>query len=162
MAELREHANHLQQENEHLRTRLEANWRDNSRGPTHPTPPIQQSKGKEPVLPGGSDPSTDDELSSDSSPLPDHHPPPPPPPPSPKLTWGLNPKRGPRADLADLLAARTAEYEERPVETITMQNWPLNICLPDSGVWLHHSRSCNTHSGQPPSCIWLLFQLFGG
>ena len=44
-------------------------------GPTHPAPPIQPNKGKEPVLPGESDPPADDELSSGGSPLPDRSPP---------------------------------------------------------------------------------------
>ena len=38
MAELREHVNRLQQENERLRTCLETNRGENSRGPIHPTP----------------------------------------------------------------------------------------------------------------------------
>ena len=69
MTELREHANHMQQKNELLRTRLETNRGDNSKGPVHPAPPPQPNKGKEPILMGESDPSTDDELSSSSSPL---------------------------------------------------------------------------------------------
>ena len=69
MTELCDHANHLQQENERLRTRLETNWGDNSKGPIHPTPPAQPNKGKEPILMGESDALTDDELSSGSSPL---------------------------------------------------------------------------------------------
>ena len=69
MAELRDHANRLQQENERLRTRLETNRGDNSKGPIHPTPPAQPNKGKEPILMGESDPLNHDELSSGSSPL---------------------------------------------------------------------------------------------
>ena len=44
-------------------------------GQTPPAPPVQSSKGKEPILPGDSDPSANDELSSSSSPLPDRSPP---------------------------------------------------------------------------------------
>ena len=51
MAELREHANRLQQENERLRSRLETN-----RGPTQPAPPVHLNKGKEPAFPNKSDP----------------------------------------------------------------------------------------------------------
>ena len=69
MAELRKHANHLQHENEFLRTRLETNRGDNSKGPIHPAPPAQPNKGKEPILKGESDPLADNELSSGSSPL---------------------------------------------------------------------------------------------
>ena len=75
MAELCEHANRLQQENERLRTRLETNQGENSRGPIHPAPPAQPNKGKDPILMGESDPPTDDELSSSSSPLLDRSPP---------------------------------------------------------------------------------------
>ena len=69
MSELSEQANLLQHENERLRTRLETNRGDNSKGPIHPTPPAQPNKGKEPILMGESDPPTDDELSSSSSSL---------------------------------------------------------------------------------------------
>ena len=75
MVELRKHANRLQQENERLRTRLETNRGENSRGPIHPAPLAQLNKGKEPILMGESDPPADDELSSCSSPLLDRSPP---------------------------------------------------------------------------------------
>ena len=75
MAELQDHATRLQQENDHLRTRLEANQGKNIRGHTHPAPPVQPSKGKEPILPSNSDPSANDKLSSNSSPLLDLPPP---------------------------------------------------------------------------------------
>ena len=71
MAELQNHAASLQQENDCLRIGLEADRGENIRRRTHPAPPIQTSKGKEPILPGDSDPPADDELSSGSSPLPD-------------------------------------------------------------------------------------------
>ena len=75
MAELCEHANRLQQENKRLRTCLDTNRGENSRGLIHPAPPAQPNKGKEPILMGESDPPTDDELSSSSSPLLDSSPP---------------------------------------------------------------------------------------
>ena len=75
MAKLCEHANRLQQENERLRTCLDTNRGENSRGPIHPAPPAQPNKGKEPILMGESDPLADDELSSSSSPLLDRSPP---------------------------------------------------------------------------------------
>ena len=52
-----------------LRTRLETNWGDNSKGPVHTGPLAQPNKGKELILMGESDPPADDELSSGSSPL---------------------------------------------------------------------------------------------
>ena len=67
MAELREHTNRLQQENEHLRTCLETNRGENSREPIHHAPPAQPNKGKELIFMGESDPLADDELSSGSS-----------------------------------------------------------------------------------------------
>ena len=69
MVELREHANCLQQENEHPRTRLETNRGDSSKGLICPPPPTQPNKGKESILMGESDPPADDELSSGSSPF---------------------------------------------------------------------------------------------
>ena len=67
MIKLREHANHLQQENERLRTHLETNRANNSKGPVHLTLLAQPNKGKELILNGESDPPAEDELSSDSS-----------------------------------------------------------------------------------------------
>ena len=70
MAELRDQENHLQQENDRLRTRLETN-----RGPTQPAPLVHLNKGKEPVIPDESDPQANDKLSYGSSPLPNRSPP---------------------------------------------------------------------------------------
>ena len=70
VAELREHANRLQEDNERLRTRLEACQADKSRGPLRPLPPSRPDKGKEATVPDDIDLSTDEELSSDNSPLP--------------------------------------------------------------------------------------------
>ena len=75
MVELREHANCLQQENERLRTCLETNRAENLQEAPQHVPPTWTNKGKEPALPDHSDPPADDELSSDSSPLPCHPPP---------------------------------------------------------------------------------------
>ena len=75
MVELQYHTTRVQQENNRLRTRLEADYVENIWGCTHPTPPVQPSKGKEPILPDNSDLSTNDELSFSSSPLPDLPPP---------------------------------------------------------------------------------------
>ena len=75
MVELCEHVNRLQQENERLRTRLETNRAENPQGVAQHVPLTQTNKGKEPALPDHSDPSENDELSSDSSPLPHRSPP---------------------------------------------------------------------------------------
>ena len=75
MAELREHANRLQQENERLQIHLETNRAENPQGATQHLPLTQTNKGKEPALPDHSDTPADDELSSNSSPLPRRSPP---------------------------------------------------------------------------------------
>ena len=74
VAELREHANRLQEDNESLRTRLEAFQADKSRGPPHPLLPSRPDKGKEASVPDDIDLLADDELSSESSLLPRHSP----------------------------------------------------------------------------------------
>ena len=69
MAELREHANRFREDNERLRTRLEAIQAKKSRGPPHPLPPSRPDKGKEAAAPDDIDLPADDELSFDSSSL---------------------------------------------------------------------------------------------
>ena len=76
VAELCEHANRLQEDNERLRTRLEACLTDKSRGPPRPHPLSHPDKDKEVVVPDDIDLPADDELSSDSSSLPRRSPPP--------------------------------------------------------------------------------------
>ena len=75
IAELQNRVDHLQQDNDRLRARLEEDRGENAQGSNHPTPSVKQNKGKQLILPGDSDVTTDDELSSDSSPLPDMSPP---------------------------------------------------------------------------------------
>ena len=75
MTELREHANHLLQENERLRIRLETNGVENPQVATQPIPLTRVDKGKGPALPDHSDHPADDEHSSESSPLPRRPPP---------------------------------------------------------------------------------------
>ena len=76
IAELRERAGRLQQENDRLRTRLEFSRPGNPQGVAQNEPLTQANKGKEPLLPDHSDHQVDDELSSESSPLPRRSPPP--------------------------------------------------------------------------------------
>ena len=71
MVELQSRADHLQQENDRLRARLEGERIENARGSSHPAPPVKQNKGKEPIRPDDNIAATDDELSYGSSPLPD-------------------------------------------------------------------------------------------
>ena len=75
MAELRERVDRLQQKNDRLRTRLESGRPEDPKGVTQNEHLARMNKGKEPVLLGHSDHQADDELSSDSSPLPRHSPP---------------------------------------------------------------------------------------
>ena len=75
MAELRNHADRLQQENDRLQAHLEEDQGENAQGSSHTAPPIKQKRGKEPILPGDSDATADEELSSGSSLLPDLSPP---------------------------------------------------------------------------------------
>ena len=75
MAELREHANHLLQENKRLRARLETNGVENPQVAAQPIPLTREDKGKGPALPDHGDHPADDEHSSDSSSLPRRPPP---------------------------------------------------------------------------------------
>ena len=69
MIELRERADHLQQENDRLRTRLESSRPENSQGIAQNETLARANKGKVLVLPDHSDHQADNELFSDSSPL---------------------------------------------------------------------------------------------
>ena len=139
MAELCEHTNRFQQENEHLQTRLETNRGDNSKEPIHPTPPAHPNKGKEPILMGKSDPPTDDELSSGSSPLLTRSP--------PQNNIEAESKKRPPRRSSRSVSGLYPRYEERPAETDAIWNWPPNICLFGPGVRLLSFRPCIIHSG---------------
>ena len=75
MAKLQSRADHLQQENDYQRDRLEGERIENARGSSHPTPLVKQNKGKKPIRSEDSDAAADDELSSGSSPFLDLTPP---------------------------------------------------------------------------------------
>ena len=75
MAELHEHSNRLQQENERLWARLETNEVENPQGAAQPIPLTKEYKGKGPALPNHSDHPENDKLSSNSFPLPHRSPP---------------------------------------------------------------------------------------
>ena len=154
MTELLEHANRLQQENELLRTRLETNRGDNSKGSFVLHPQLSQIRAKslsswEKVIPQ----QTMNYLSAALRSLPAHY---------PRTTQSLNPKKGPRTDPTDLLVARAVEYKETPAEIDAIRNWPSNICPSGPGVWLLNFRPCIIHSWWPPPHIWFLFPLSGG
>ena len=69
MAELHEQTNHLREENERLRNRLDSRWVEHSRELPRPPPPFHSGKGKETALSDDIDLPAYDELSSGSSPL---------------------------------------------------------------------------------------------
>ena len=76
MIELQSCADHLQQENDRLRARLEKDrggggggGGGNARGSSHLAPLVKQNKGKEPILQSDNDATMNNALSSDKSPL---------------------------------------------------------------------------------------------
>ena len=74
MAELHEQENRLREENDRMRTQLEASRARQSRENSRPFPPSRLSKGKEVAAPDDVDLPVDDELSSGSSLLPHRSP----------------------------------------------------------------------------------------
>ena len=145
MAELRDHVNHLQQENDRLRTRLESNRGENSRGLTHPAPPISGIRAKTPSCQAKVIPQqTMNYLPAAPRSLTVRY---------PRIMWTLSPERGPCAGPADLSAACTAGYEEKSAKTGAIRNWPLNICLCGLRVWLLSSRLFIFLLGRPRSRI---------
>ena len=69
VVELRVQTNQLREENERMRTQLEASRAEQSREPPRPFPPSRPSKGKEAAAPDDIGLPADDELSSGSSPI---------------------------------------------------------------------------------------------
>ena len=69
MAELWNHADHLQQENDCMSARLEEDRGENTQGSSHPAPLVKQNKGNEPILLSDSDAAADDGLSSGIAPF---------------------------------------------------------------------------------------------
>ena len=105
MAELPEKANQLREENEHLRTQLEAGRAGQSREPPRPFPPACTNKGKEVDAPDDVDLLADDELSSGSSPLPRRSP-------SPRVAEAHSRKRPPRQSSRSISVARRRARRE--------------------------------------------------
>ena len=105
MAELHEQANRLWEENEHLQTWLEAGRTEQSREPPRPFPASCPGKGKEVVAPDDIDLLTDDELSSNSSPLPRRCP-------SSIAAEAQSRKRPPRRSSRSIIVARRRAQRE--------------------------------------------------
>ena len=147
MVELRNHANHLQQENDLLWACLEEDQGENARESSHPAPPVKQNKDKEPILPGDSDAAVDDELSSGSSSLPDLS--------LPKNNMEAESRKRPscRSNLPSV--ACIAEYEEKLVESDDNRSKPPKMCPRGTMAWHHHFRSCILPLGlyPPRTCL---------
>ena len=105
VAELREQANQLREENERLRTQLEAGRAVQSREPPCPFPPACTNKGKEVAEPDDVDLPADDELSSGSSPLQRRSP-------SPSAVEAHSRKRPPRRSSRSISVARNRARRE--------------------------------------------------
>ena len=101
MIELHEHANHLLQENERPRARLENNGVENPQVAAQPIPLTRADKGKGPALLDHSDHPADDEHSSDNSLFPVVH--------HLRTMRKPNPGRDLLASPAGLLVLRTTE-----------------------------------------------------
>ena len=126
MAELQSCVDRLQQDNDRLRARLEEDRGDNARGSSHPAPPVKHNKGKEPILPGDSDTTTDDELSFGSSLLPNL--------PPQRSMWRLSQEKGPHAVPIVPSVACIAEHEEKLAESHESRSRPLKTCPRGTGV----------------------------
>ena len=105
MAELKEQANRLREENERLRTRLEAGRAEQSREPDRPFPLFRPGKGKEVAASDDVDIPVDDELSSGSSLLPRRSP-------FPNVGEAQSRKRAPRRSIRSISVARRRVRKE--------------------------------------------------
>ena len=115
MVELHKHANWLREENEPLRTRLEAGRAEQSLELARPFLPSHPGKGKEVAAPDDIDLPVDDELSSGSSPLPSRSP-------SRNAAEAQSIKRAPRRSSRSISVARRRVRKEpsrdqRPLTT---------------------------------------------
>ena len=150
MTKLQSRADHLQQENDRLRTCLEGERIENVRGSGHPTPPVKQNKGKEPIQSEDSDTATDDELSSNNSPLPDPLPP-------KNNVEADSRERPPRRSSRSVSGMPRQVRREFNRERRQLEHTPENIPA-WLGVRHHHFRSGIRPSEQYPSrlCLYLL------
>ena len=149
MTKLQSHADNLQQENDCLRAHMEGERLENVRGGSHPTPPVKQSKGNEPIRPDDSDATMNDELSSGSSLLPDL--------PLPKNNVEAESRKRPPCHSN----RSVSKYGENSAERGDSQITPLKT-YPRGREAQHH----HFHLGTPPSelhqpCICLHLLLFG-
>ena len=142
MAELHEHANRLLEENGRLRTRFEVGKAEQSREPTLPFPPSRPRKGKEVAASDDIDLPTDDELSSESSPLHRRSP-------SMNAVEAKSRKKAHRRSSRSISVARRWVLKEpsrdkRPLSQLT------SMCLTGLGASPLQYHPCTHPSGSPP------------
>ena len=145
MAELREHANRLQQENERLRACLETNGVENPQGAAQPVPLTRADKGKGLALPDHSDHLADDELPSDSSPFPRRSP--------PQNNAEAESRKRPPCQSSWAVSVARCRMRREAIRDRPVRNWPRNIYLPGSGAWPPSFCLSNTRSGHLPPCM---------
>ena len=142
MAELHVQANRLSEENEHLRTRLEAGRAEQSREPPRPFQSSRPGKGKEVAAPDDIDLPADDELSSCSSALPRRS--------HPRTPRKPNLEKGHLADPAGLSVLQGARFGENPAGTNDRQSHLTNMCLTGLGASPRQYHPCTRLSRPPP------------
>ena len=145
MTELRERADCLQQENDRLRTRLESSRPGNPQGVAQNEPLAWANKGKEPLLPDHSDHQADDELSSDSSPLPRRSP--------PLSNAEAQSRKRPPCQSSRAMSGTRHRVRRETAGVDPIHNWPLNILPPDTGELPLHFYMHGIRPGRSPSRI---------
>ena len=142
MAKLHEQANRLREENEPLRTRVEAGRAEQSWEPPRPFPPSRPGKGKEVTTSDDIDLPADDELSFGSSPLTRR---------SPSQTLRKpNLEKGHLADPADPSVSQGIECEVNLAGTNDHQRQLTNMCLTGLGASPYQYHPCTHLSRSPP------------
>ena len=139
MAELHEQENRLREENERLRTRLESSRAEKSQEPPHQLQPFHPGKGKEAAILDDVDLPADDELSSDSSPLPRRSP-------SPNAAEAQSKKMPPRQSNRSSSVMRCRVRREPSMDN--RQSMPAHEYVP------------NRETGTPPP-VPSMYPLFG-
>ena len=141
MAELHEQTNRLWEENERLRTRLEAGRAEQSLEPPRPFPSSRPGKGKEVTAPEDIDLPADDEQSSCSSySRAVHH---------PRTPRKPNLEKGHLTDPADPSVLQGVGCRENPTRTNDRQRQLTNMCLTGLGVSPYQYHLCTCLSGPP-------------
>ena len=131
MAELQSHADHLQQENDHLRACLEDERIENARGSSYLAPLVKKNKGKEPIRPNDSNAQVAPRFQICHL---------------QKTMWRSSQGRGPHVVPIGPSAACLIGCRENSVEKGSNRSTPLKTYPRGKGTRHHHFRS-----GVPPS-----------